>query len=418
MCGTAVSADALTCPRCGRQLRPLTLPPSPPVQPAPPVRPIIAEPKERIAPSRPTGVSALTVLMIIGGIIDLGVGAFSLVVASLYLSWLGILAGVGPTGLLLSLVSFGSFIAGILSFILAYGLWKGRGWAWTWTFIFSILGLIISVIGIAVGIGIIGIVIYAVIIYYLTRARVKTFFGKGVAPVQPTPAIEPTPSRAPESRPSVRVKIPRLKNGKYKIMGLVILALLVGVVSGYSFKGPAPQTSQQATVYVTQYTQVTLTSREYRTLVSYVSVTQGLPQTVTVYVTRTVTQQASITTTTPTVTGPYVLIKYSARTANSISFWTAASGNTFLIVTVMIENHGYEKVYVSSSLFYVIVGNQQFTSATATYALSGYLPSTDVFDGLTLTGSIAYEVPADYRTFSLLYKPLYGQYNIQYVPSS
>ena len=117
-------------------------------------------------------MSALTVLMIIGGIIDLGVGAFSLVVASLYLSWLGILAGVGPTGLLLSLVSFGSFIAGILSFILAYGLWKGRGWAWTWTFIFSILGLIISVIGIAVGIGIIGIVIYAVIIYYLTRARV------------------------------------------------------------------------------------------------------------------------------------------------------------------------------------------------------------------------------------------------------
>jgi hypothetical protein len=119
--------------------------------------------------------------MIIGGIIDLVAGAFSLVVASVYLSWLGILAGVAPAGLLLSLVSFGSFIAGVLSFVLGYGLWKGRGWAWTWTLIFSILGLIVSIVGIAVGIGIIGVVIYAIIIYYLTRARVKAFFGKGSA---------------------------------------------------------------------------------------------------------------------------------------------------------------------------------------------------------------------------------------------
>jgi uncharacterized membrane protein (DUF2068 family) len=94
-----------------------------------------------------------------------------------------IFVGAGP-GALFSVLSFGCFIFAIVAFILAYGLWNGRGWAWTWTLISSILGLIISIIGIAVGIGIIGIAVYATMIYYLTRARVKAFFGKGSGPTK------------------------------------------------------------------------------------------------------------------------------------------------------------------------------------------------------------------------------------------
>ena len=85
----------------------------------------------------------------------------------------------GAPVILFSLIAFAMVIFAIVSLVLAFGLWNARGWAWTWTLISSILGLVVSIIGIAVGVGIIGIVIYAVIIYYLTRARVKAFFGKG-----------------------------------------------------------------------------------------------------------------------------------------------------------------------------------------------------------------------------------------------
>jgi len=147
----------------------------------PTVSPIAPEAKEREKAARPRGVSILTALVIIGGIIDIGAAIFSLLVASVYLSWLGIFVGLWGTGALLTLLAFGSVVVGIFSFILAYGLWNARTWAWTWTLISSILGLVISIIGIAVGVGIIGVVIYAIIIYYLTRARVKAFFGKGSA---------------------------------------------------------------------------------------------------------------------------------------------------------------------------------------------------------------------------------------------
>ena len=130
----------------------------------------------------------MTALVIIGGIIDAIVAVFSSAYAAVSLSFFGILAGLGPVGILLWLVTAGCLIAAVLSFILAYGLWKGRSWAWTWTFIFSIIGLVVSIIVsiIAVWIAIIGVIIYAVIIYYLTRLRVKTFFGKGPGLIEPT----------------------------------------------------------------------------------------------------------------------------------------------------------------------------------------------------------------------------------------
>lgn len=73
-------------------------------------------------------------------------------------------------------------VIGIISFAVAYGYWNGSGWAWT-------LGLVVAVIGLIMGLislpsGIIGIIIDALIIYYLTRPHVKTYFGK--EPVQVT----------------------------------------------------------------------------------------------------------------------------------------------------------------------------------------------------------------------------------------
>jgi len=76
----------------------------------------------------------------------------------------------------------------IVSFIVAYGLLKGRGWAWTATIILSIISIVWNAITIATAAnfgGIISIIIDAIIIYYLYRPHVKAYFGKGVSPSTP-----------------------------------------------------------------------------------------------------------------------------------------------------------------------------------------------------------------------------------------
>ncbi len=90
-------------------------------------------------------------------------------------------------------IAFGAVLVAlaIVSFIVAYGLLKGKGWAWTVTLILSIISIVFNAISIAataatnlIG-GIISIIISAVIIYYLYRPHVKAYFGKGVSPSPP-----------------------------------------------------------------------------------------------------------------------------------------------------------------------------------------------------------------------------------------
>ena len=89
-------------------------------------------------------------------------------------------AGIAIGGILLAMA--------IVSFVVAYGLLKGRGWAWTVTIILSIISIVWNAITIATAAnfgGIISIIISAIIIYYLYRPHVKAYFGKGVSPSPP-----------------------------------------------------------------------------------------------------------------------------------------------------------------------------------------------------------------------------------------
>jgi hypothetical protein len=98
---------------------------------------------------------------------------------------LSILAGIGE----FFLAAIGGAIAvilipiGIVYFVVAYGLLKGRPWAWTLTVIISIITIILNVITIALlGIlSIISIILEAIILYYLYRPHVKSYFGKGLS---------------------------------------------------------------------------------------------------------------------------------------------------------------------------------------------------------------------------------------------
>jgi hypothetical protein len=134
---------------------------------------------------RPTGVTIIAILNIIGGIIMV-VGGLVLVAAGSILPTLSMdnqLSGlpqqlIGPGAIAIGIVTI---ILGILSFVVAYGLLKGLGWAWTLTIVLSIVSIVLNAISIASGNfgGIISIVISAVILYYLYRPHVKAYFGKG-----------------------------------------------------------------------------------------------------------------------------------------------------------------------------------------------------------------------------------------------
>lgn len=71
-------------------------------------------------------------------------------------------------------------VLGIAFFVVAWGLFKGKGWAWGVTVILSIITLVVSVLTIISGnLGsIFTIIISGVILYYLYRKSVKMYFGK------------------------------------------------------------------------------------------------------------------------------------------------------------------------------------------------------------------------------------------------
>jgi hypothetical protein len=122
---------------------------------------------------RPRGVTILAILLILGGVASL------FAVAS------------RPLGIV-------SFALGIVYIIMGYGLFKGNRWAWTGTIVSLLVGifvgiistvfsifntsalsgvpsglvLIVSIIGLAIGIG-----IDVIILYYLYRPHVKKYFG-------------------------------------------------------------------------------------------------------------------------------------------------------------------------------------------------------------------------------------------------
>jgi hypothetical protein len=155
--------------------------------------------------SRPTGVTIIAILNIIGGIIML-FGAITLIAIGAILPTLpqttfnqsglqgnltagqvpvpppsvppmvsqSLLGGIGvASGIVLLAIA-------IVSFVVAYGLLKGLGWAWTVTVILSIVSIVFNAISIATGniAAIISIIISGIIIYYLYRPHVKAYFGK------------------------------------------------------------------------------------------------------------------------------------------------------------------------------------------------------------------------------------------------
>ena len=114
---------------------------------------------------RPTGVTILAILEIISGISAIGAGSMFATMSGMMGIDVAAYAGA---------VSGGMIALGIASFIMAWGLLKGKSWAWTITLILTIIGLASN----AVSFNVIGIIINAIVLYYLYRPHVKAYFGK------------------------------------------------------------------------------------------------------------------------------------------------------------------------------------------------------------------------------------------------
>jgi len=129
---------------------------------------------QQVEKHRPFGVTLIGALTIIAGIVFLASGITAVTVAP-FLSGtqtllVGLSAGAGSAFLAL----------GIAYFVMAYGLLKGKRWAWTITLALSSIGIALGFVSIVTGhIGaVLSIIINAVILYYIYRPNVKSFFGK------------------------------------------------------------------------------------------------------------------------------------------------------------------------------------------------------------------------------------------------
>lgn len=182
----------------------------------------------QIGQPRPTGVTIILILNIIGGIAIMLLGGIGFITAGIILSSLQSSAfedggnltaddsvivddfsGIPPSLIGGGPIAIGSIMIaiGIVSLIVAYGLLKRMRWAWTVTIVLSIISIVLSVSVITIiatvqallwlGVGIIlpaaapidpspppppfgaiaSIIISGIIIYYLYRPNVKAYFG-------------------------------------------------------------------------------------------------------------------------------------------------------------------------------------------------------------------------------------------------
>ncbi len=137
---------------------------------------------------RPTGVTVIAVLVIIGGILFLLAGIGAVAVGSLFM--------LQNTGLLVFVIIGAILLAvGIGFLVVSYGLLKGKRWSWTITVVLLFIGIAIDVASIIIfgyftfnmdtssflisnSGSIASIIISVIILYYLYRPHIKSYFGK------------------------------------------------------------------------------------------------------------------------------------------------------------------------------------------------------------------------------------------------
>lgn len=146
---------------------------------------------------RPAALTTVTILSIINGIVLLVGGVASIlivptIISSLVSNDLSNLTNtedLSPqfetvlTNAIINVVYIFSSVAialGLAWFGLAWGLFTGKGWSWLITVIFAIITVVVSIIGVLSGsiTSIPTLIINGVILYYMYRPHIKSYFGR------------------------------------------------------------------------------------------------------------------------------------------------------------------------------------------------------------------------------------------------
>ncbi|MEG4026009.1 hypothetical protein [Microcoleus sp. S13C4] len=133
--------------------------------------------------NRPQSVTVLAILQLISGIFSLLDGLFILLFAGIF-GGLGAAVGGAKVGTVIgsfiAIFAALSFILGLLSLLLTWGLFQLRNWAWTGTLIVHIIAILAQIVkmfgsgGTAVNFLTLGFA--GASIYYLLRPDVKQAF--------------------------------------------------------------------------------------------------------------------------------------------------------------------------------------------------------------------------------------------------
>jgi hypothetical protein len=132
-------------------------------------------------PRRPFGVTLLTALQILLGILVLLGGVAQLFVGFVLPEMFPHVRFFAPRSILSGL---GLIALALIDFILAFGLWHGKKWAWVASLIFAVIGIGFSVFSLFIRPRVgefVSLILDLVILYYLMQPRVQSFFGRGGA---------------------------------------------------------------------------------------------------------------------------------------------------------------------------------------------------------------------------------------------
>jgi hypothetical protein len=150
--------------------------------------------EEKAKADRPLGIAILAVLDIICGIAAL-IGGIVLAAVSTIVDEPEIedairdaMTSAGVTNveavldiLATVLIVLGVFICimGLVAIVVGWGFWTGKQWAWILGVILFIISIAVSAVGMVwAPTNVIGVIIDALILYYLFRPNVKAWFGR------------------------------------------------------------------------------------------------------------------------------------------------------------------------------------------------------------------------------------------------
>lgn len=159
---------------------------------------------------RPTGVTILGVLFVIGGAFALlgGIGTLAAIPFAINMMPNAVNNGLELNGSPLTpsqqsalieasgptLAAIGVILIplGIASLAVAYGLFKAKSWAWSIAVVLSAILFAINVVSLVTGSmsaitsAVVGMAINAIVLYYLSRRNVRQYFGKTTSTIPST----------------------------------------------------------------------------------------------------------------------------------------------------------------------------------------------------------------------------------------